>query len=77
MRMEISTTTQSIRCKSILTRIQLYSMTMKSKAEAKMTDMTKMKAIEATMKMTLMDQQKGNKRLGVVRTVVLIVIWNT
>ena len=74
MMMEISTTTQLIRCKPILTTRQIYTMTIESKTEAKMSAMTKMKATAKTITMTIMNGQKGNKRLGVVGIVVLIVI---
>ena len=73
MRMEISTTTQSINCKPILPIRQMYTMTITKKAEATSAAMTTMKATE-TPSMMQMNRQKRNKRLGVAGKVVLIVI---
>ena len=74
IRMEISTTTHSIRCKPIIPIRHMYKIIMTSKAAVTTAAMTKMKAT-ATTTMMLTDRHKSNKRLGVVWTVVLIVIW--
>ena len=73
MRTEISTTTNSISYKPILTSRQLYTMTMTSKAAATTEEMTTTKAT-ATTTMDIINQQKRKKRLGVAGKVTLIVI---
>ena len=75
MRMEISTTTHLIICKTIIPIGQLYTMKMAIKTAVKTSAMTTMKAT-ATTKMKPMNRQKRNKRLGVACTMVLIVVRN-
>ena len=73
MRMEISTTTHSISYKPILPSRHQYTTKIMRNAESITAAITTMKAT-ATTKMTLINRQKSNNRLGVSVTVVLIVI---
>ena len=73
MRMEIFTTTHLIICKPIIPIIQIYTMTTAINSSVATAEMTMMKEKEMT-KMTPMNRQKMNKRLGVAGTYALIVI---
>ena len=59
--------------KPILSSRNIYKMKVKRKAAAATAVMTMMKETMTTA-ITLMNRQKGNKRLGVTGTVVLILI---
>ena len=73
MMVDISTNTHSISCKPIIPNRKLYTMKMMRKKAATTAAIMMMKAT-AKKRMTLLNRQKRNKRLGVAWTVVLIVI---